>query len=131
MIPIPSLKYIFLGLGIQLGFLVITSGAFWGFGAQHQIGPLWLGGLIGALNVVFLVWATIRLLAKKPFALTATVSVFKYGFLIAILWYTTRAQVDLGAGFFIGLFLMLPSTCVTLFLINKHGQSWLTSTGHN
>jgi hypothetical protein len=131
MIPIPSLKYLFRGLGIHFALLLLATAVFAAFGAQHHLPIFWLGGLIGALNVGFIIWATIRLLSKKPIALTVTVSVFKYGFLIAILWFTTRAEVDLGFSFFIGLFLMLPSTCVALFLLNKNGQSWLISTGHN
>lgn len=121
----------FRAFGLHAALVVVVSGIYALLGAAQQLPQLWLGGLLGGFNVILILWSVTRLMAKKPIALTVAVSVFKYGFLIALFWLTAQAKVTLGFSFFVGLLLMLPSTGAVLFVLNKNGNSWLTSTGHN
>jgi hypothetical protein len=131
MIMNPNYKFFLRASGIHLLLLLGVSLVYMALGAWQQLPQFWAGGLLGGLNILVVLWSINRVMTKKPIALTVTASVFKYGFLIAIFWLATRAKVDLSSSFFIGLFLMLPSLGVVLFILNKNGKSWLTSTGHN
>jgi hypothetical protein len=128
---IQNLRFFGRASAIHLVILMAVSVVYLALGAERQLPLFWVGGMIGGLNVIVVMWSIGRVMAKKPIALTVVVSVFKYGFLIAILWLATHAKVDLGSSFFIGLALMLPSLGTVLFILSKNGKAWNTLTGQN
>jgi len=99
--------------------------------ANHLLPQFFLGALFAGTNLAIVIWSAQQLLLKKPIALIVMVSVIKYSLLIGLAIVAIVARWKMDLGFILGISTLLPSVCIISFILNKNGQKWFTSTGHN
>ena len=118
-------------LKIQAAVMAIYLLILLTLGANQLIFQFILGAVIAGANLAVILWSAQQLLLKKPIALVVMVSVIKYSLLIGLIIVAIMARWKMDLGFILGLSTLLPSVCVISYYINKNGQKWFTSTGHN